>query len=89
MEDYETPDPEFVKGFNEGYTLARHLPELSKQLAVVKGDNPRSAGFEQGREQFTTEQKRERYPAWLKSDRLDKSVPPSDKTKGRDVEPER
>ena len=89
MEEFETPDPEFVKGFNEGYSLAQHLPALNKQLNEVTDESPRGLGFRQGREQFATEEKQERYPAWLKSDRLSKSAHTPDASKNRDIEPER
>ncbi len=28
-----TPDTQYLKGFNEGYLLNKHFPELSRQLA--------------------------------------------------------
>ncbi len=70
MEDIEFVDPEYVKGFNEGYTIRQHLPELADQLAEKVGDSMRSAGFKDGREQYILERERERYPKWLRSDRL-------------------
>ena len=88
-EQFDTPDPEFMKGFNEGYTIAKQLPDLSKQLGEINSETLRSQGFQLGREQYITEQKKERYPAWLNSDRFNDSRSDPDHRKGRDKEPER
>lgn len=91
MEETQQPDPDFQKGFNEGYTLARHLPELAEQLAqAAKDESARSAGFQAGRQQLILEKGRERYPAWLKGEPNEGShrLEP-DKPKEKGIEPER
>lgn len=32
IEDDEEPSPEFVKGYNDGYQLAKHKPELLDKI---------------------------------------------------------
>ena len=86
-EEYDTPDPDFVKGFNEGYTLAQHLPDLAEQLGKATGDSQRSTGFQAGRQQLILEQSQERYPAWLRGDYTGRSL--SDTTPDKDLEPDR
>ena len=93
MEEFETPDPEFVKGFNEGYTLAQHLPEIAGQLDQVKSDSQRSLGFRAGQQEVAQEQKRQRQPDWLRAAFLEKQPDKPDVSKepnkSRDIEPER
>jgi hypothetical protein len=71
MEEIEAPHPDYMKGFNEGYILAKYMPELSQQLAPSLSGSQRSSGFIAGREQYVVEEKENRYPSWLRSDRLD------------------
>jgi hypothetical protein len=35
MEEQDKVEPEYVKGFNEGYTIARDKPELAERLAGI------------------------------------------------------
>ncbi len=89
MENEEKVDPDYLKGFNEGYTIAQYMPELAEQLANVESDNSRTAGFQAGRGQYQIEQNRERLPSWLKGDRPAKTDPTPAKSKDRDIEPEK
>jgi hypothetical protein len=91
MEEFEQPDPDFQKGFNEGYIIAKHQPELAEQLAqAVKDEGPRSAGFQAGRRQFIYERGRERLPSRFASSR-DSGKESKEPEKGRErgIEPER
>lgn len=92
MEDIEPVDPEYLKGFNEGYIIKQHLPDLADRLADSVGDSMRSQGFKDGRDQIILERERERYPKWLRSDRLssleDRDLRSRDRDKD-DLEPER
>lgn len=45
----------YQKGFNEGYIITKHLPDLAKSIAQVQSDAPRLDGFREGRKQFTLE----------------------------------
>lgn len=92
MEDIEPVDPDYLKGFNEGYIIKQHLPDLADKLADSVGDSTRSQGFKDGKDQVVLERERERYPKWLRSDRLssheDRDLRSRDKDKD-DIEPER
>jgi len=70
MEDIEPVHPDYVKGFNEGYLIKQNLPELADRLADAVGDSLRSQGFKDGRSEVIRELERDRYPKWLRSDRL-------------------
>lgn len=89
MEDEEKVEPEYVKGFNEGYTIAQHAPELAEKLANIDSDFIRLVGFKQGREQYQKEQMRERLPNWLKGDRPAREQSSPTKSRDRDIEPEK
>jgi len=65
--DQDAPNPEFQKQFNDGYLLAKHMPELAAQIknAIPDKDN----GFLDGISQFEKEKDKELMPSWLKEDR--------------------
>ncbi len=77
----------YQKGFNEGYIIAKHLPDLSNELAKVEPTTPRIEGFHDGRTQFVLEQTKEHRPAWMNPDRHIGTE--HDKIKDRGKEPER
>lgn len=93
MEDYETPDLEFVKGFNEGYMLAQHAPELAAQLRELPFEGARSDGFRAGQQEVQLErerqQERAKAPDWLRADFLDTPPEVSERDRSRDRELER
>jgi hypothetical protein len=70
MEENFSPDPAYIKGFNEAYLMGKHEPELLAKLPLDLGNSERSKGFIAGKEQYTLEQKKDRQPVWLKKDRL-------------------
>ena len=84
MEETETPHPDYLKGFNEGYMLASNFPELTETLGNAVGDSIRSQGFKAGKEQFVFEKKEARYPAWLKENRLPNANREQDLSKDHD-----
>lgn len=57
MEQEETTvDPHYLKGFNNGYLLARHEPKLAAQLAASPNEqNPYFNGLVSGKEQYDKE----------------------------------
>jgi len=94
MAENDKIDPDYLKGFNEGYLLAKHMPELTESLKTVKGDGIRLQALHDGRNQYISEQVRDKLPSWLRKDRkeLDRTVSDLDKglskDKGRSIEPE-
>lgn len=69
MEQTIDPHPDYIKGFNEGYALAQHMPEISEKLPQSLGSTERGQGFKAGRDQYILE-KEKQLPSWLKKDRL-------------------
>jgi hypothetical protein len=55
MQDEKTYVAEYKKGFNQGYLIAQHLPDLATQLASVKNTTPQIEGFQDGRNEFLQE----------------------------------
>ena len=90
MEENDKIEPDYLKGFNEGYLIAQHAPDLAEKLANIESDFIRLQGFKAGREQYQVEQVRERLPAWLSGKRPPKSdklpLRSKDRDKGLDKE---
>ncbi|ODS76937.1 MAG: hypothetical protein ABS46_18695 [Cytophagaceae bacterium SCN 52-12] len=81
-------DPEYLKGFNQGYTMAKYLPETSAKIVKSEVKTPHMEGFQQGRDQYLMEVVREKYPEWLKDGHPKYKEPPVSRTKdrGRDMD---
>jgi hypothetical protein len=47
-------DP-YIKGFNEGYVIAAHLPELGDGLSKIESASPWAEGFRDGRKHYLLE----------------------------------
>lgn len=89
MEENQVVHPDYQKGFNEGYILKEHMPDLADKIASVLNGSPRDTGFRDGREQYIYEKDMELLPDWLKRDYSKGLDDYSDKTKGKDdIEPE-
>lgn len=88
MEDNTTVPPEYQKRFNEGYTIAKYMPELAQQLTEAIKDHTPGNGFQDGHRQFLSEQVKDKVPAWLSGNRPAKAEPQPDKNKDRGIEPE-
>jgi len=71
----------YQKGFNEGYVIAKHMPEMNiKPITGLQG-NIRGEGFQDGQKQFAIEKNREALPGWLRDDRPQKESPDIDKSR--------
>lgn len=67
-------NPEYVQGFNEGYLLAKHRPELAASLDKLEKSSARLEGFGDGRKEFYLEKGKEKMPTWLKSQSREQST---------------
>lgn len=68
----KTLSPDYLKGFNYGYMIAEHIPDLAKQLSTATGESDRFVGMKHGIEQFEIEKSKtkDNRPEWLNPDRL-------------------
>lgn len=66
----DTPHPDYNKGFNNGYLIAKHFPELSKDLAKSLSNTEKSKGFEAGILHVFLEKVKSYEPSWMKDDVL-------------------
>lgn len=92
MEENNSPHPDYQKGFNEGYLMKKHLPDLADKIVHAIDPSERGTGFRDGKAQCELEQKNDRYPRWLRDDRLSNLDKGKDETKGKDrddMEPEK
>jgi hypothetical protein len=48
----ENPHPSYLKGFNEGYTLHKYMPELAQEIALALKNSERGMGFKEGYSQY-------------------------------------
>lgn len=90
MEETNKIDPKQLKGFNDGYLLAEHEPELAEKLAKIDAVSPWLMGMQQGREQYLNEQIKDKRPAFLRDNRIIQEKGDLNKTKSKDrgIEPE-
>jgi hypothetical protein len=92
MTDEHTPDAGYIKGFNEGYIITKHMPELSDCVVQVQSENPRIEGLRDGRKQLVLEKIAEQHKTPTKTEHItpdrnkDTKQEPS---KDHDLEPDR
>jgi len=86
-DEQTTPDAGYIKGFNEGYIITKHLPEVSDCVVQVQNDSPRLDGFRDGRKQLVLERIAEQHKAPLKTEQ-NKDIR-QEPRKDRDLEPDR
>lgn len=91
MEETDKINPEYIKGFNNGYIIAQYEPELAEKLSKIKAVSPHILGLQQGREQFLNEQIKDKRPSFLKENRTQIEKIDLNKKKNRDkgIEPEK
>ena len=90
-DDYKT-------GFNAGFMLTEHLPELAQTISKTDSAIPWLEGFRDGhKEYYDQEQAKETYNqkpvtlrlTWLEEERQDRSDPPKDPEQEWDRDAER
>lgn len=86
MEQENFIEADYVKGFNEGYMLAKHAPDLAEQLAKATGTGSRLEGAKDAREVYLNEQFNEKLPGWLKDDPFAKPDLSAEKDKDKDID---
>ncbi|GAA4459636.1 hypothetical protein GCM10023093_00960 [Nemorincola caseinilytica] len=55
MNKLDTSHPDYIKGFQEGYMITMHLPEISDWMARKKDSGLKYAGFLHGRLEYLME----------------------------------
>jgi hypothetical protein len=79
----------YIKGFNEGYSLSKEVPEIADILSKASGDSDRLNGFKDGRSQYINERLKEKRPSWLTSKGFSKDDKEPEKSNDKGLEPER
>ncbi len=88
MQEQEiTPTADYVKGFNEGYLIAQHEPELAAQLSKAEGTSDRLQGIKDGHRRFTLEKEIDQSLSKMNFGKSEQAAP--GKEKDRDIEQER
>lgn len=68
MAELDTPTPDYLKGFNDGYLIAKHEPDVATVLINVESKTERMEGMKAGMEEYVRENNKTNVPAWLKRD---------------------
>lgn len=83
-ENEQTPTPEYVKRFNQGYLLAQYEPDLAARLQEQKGLE--NTGLKAGIEQYHQEKGKDyTTPAFLRGDRLNSPDTRNREDKDKDI----
>lgn len=83
-QDEITPSAEYIKGFNEGYIMAKYSPNFSRDGMKQTDPSDRSKGFEKGMMQYEVEKKFDRTLPSLSKGRMEKDDRHIDKDMERD-----
>lgn len=85
------PHPDYLKGFNEGYMMAKYMPELMKKMGNDLGSSERGMGFSDGRDEYASEKEKDKYPSWLRDGhRADNGTSPdNERSRDKGHEPDR
>ncbi len=86
-QDDITPSAEYIKGFNEGYIIAKYNPNFSKDSISNTNLSDRSMGFSKGVIQYEAEKKQARSIFYLSQDGRGKDF--SDKNRDKNVDMDR
>lgn len=81
--DLTMSDTLYIRGFNEGYVITEHLPDLAQGISKIESPSPYFEGFRDGREELVREQVRALRREFLKAD------PGRDLDRGREADKER
>lgn len=76
-EKIEMIETEYLWGFNRGYMIAEHLPDLAASLRGIKSDAPKIVGLRDGVDEFLKEKDKAMLPDWLKNDAFKSDNSPS------------
>jgi hypothetical protein len=80
MDQEESTSADFQKRFNDGYLIAKYMPELAEKLQSEKTLDGHA--IKEGIEQFQQEQTKDLKPSWLTKDRT--NLPDRDTSKDKD-----
>jgi hypothetical protein len=81
MDEELIVDPKFQKGFNHGYILAEHEPELATQIVANKNEHSEYfSGIASGKQEHDMEKIRERLKGVSRNETPTKTI---SKDKGR------
>jgi hypothetical protein len=86
MEENSTVHPDYQKGFNEGYSIAKLAPEIADTLSKAQTQSERMKGFKDGHKEFLLEKGKDKdlMPGWLKEKKAPSKA--KEKTKEKDKE---
>lgn len=66
--DNQNTNEQYIKHVNDGYLLAKYMPELAAQ--VKQAVNEKDSGLLDGIKQFDKEKIKEQLPDWMQRDRF-------------------
>lgn len=87
MNEKEEASAEYLRGFNDGYQLAKNEPDIADLLNNIDSNDDRMAGFKAGMREVTKEKTKDVYPKWLQN-RSQLGLDRNDPAKERDIDKE-
>lgn len=82
MDNEQPINSNYQKGFNEGYLVTKHWPEMADSIIAVKNETPRLSGFRDGQRQYVLEFTKANRPKWMQ--RNTDNSPNLDQNKGKE-----
>lgn len=76
--------PSYQQGFNEGYLVTQHWPEISESIAKVPNVTQRLDGFRDGRRHYVLELTKANRPKWMQ--RNPNANSPGKEKDGKDID---
>lgn len=67
MDEKDEASAEYLRGFNDGYQLAKNEPDIADLLNNVDSNDDRMAGFKAGMREVVKEKTKDVYPKWLQN----------------------
>lgn len=82
----EKVDPAYQKGYNNGYYMSEHEPDLAKQISQIENASAHLDGFKAGRTEYFREQMKDFSKSWAKDFQTNEQDMTQDKDFDRDVD---
>ncbi len=81
-------DPSFQKGFNNGYYMSEHEPDLARQISQIENATAHLDGFKAGRIEYFKEQIKDFDKSWVQEFSVNEQDITQNKDKDVGLEPE-
>ena len=85
MEEKDDVTPDFLRGFNDGYYIGKHDPQIADTLSAMDLKTDRMSGIKAGLSEAAKEKKLSLLPKWME----DHQKPKEEKSDKKDIDLDR